>query len=713
MPSTFFGLSIASSGIYTYQARLNVTGHNVSNARTDGYTRQSAVQKTKDPISLGTSYGMIGAGSEVTEIINSRDSYYDYKYRKSNTNYGYYDTLTYYMESIQDHLYSADATSAGLSNSMSNFFNTLVSMNGDAANTTKRTEAMGYADTFAKYANETMRNLKEMQHELNTEISTTVNKINAYAEEISSLNKQINSLEVYGGKANDLRDQRARLIDELSTLANVDVVEQAPPDGINGVTQYIVTVGGGVLVDTYSVNKLQVVPMQTYANLNDATGLYDIRWSNGQSFGIRNKNLGGTLHGLLEIRDGNNAENFKADLVVSSVTTGGKTIKMSADTSSVESASSLAKLNIPSTKGVITVGGVELEYESFEVTIDSNGEYSYEFTLKEAVTASDKARIDKFAADAGGNLKAQIGDSVEFRGIPYYMSQLNELVRTFSATLNQQQNRGYDLYDNRGVDMFMAADVTTNEQLDMTEFLKNTSDGYYYLNGNKVFANNATNTGYNDYIAEKGYTGANGYTVDTNSPSGQPINIAGLNYDVKTVTKGGKVVEVIYQANQAEIFKFSSITTKGQSTSYYSLTAETFGANKEMVKDGKLIAAALKDIDGSNTGTAETGIDENANLEILAALKSDTTMFKQGDPVAFLQVMTATAGVDGDKVASSADNAKDITEAVDLRRLSVSGVDEDEEGQMMIELQNLLNTQYRVVSIMNQVLNKLINEMGA
>ncbi len=711
MPSTFFGLSIASSGIYTYQARLNVTGHNVSNARTDGYTRQTAVQKTKNPISLGTSYGMIGAGSEVTEIVNSRDSYYDYKYRKSNTNYGYYDTLTYYMESIQDHLYSADATSAGLSNSIGNFFNTLVSMNGDAANTTKRTEAMGYADTFAKYANEMVRNLKEMQHELNTEISTTVNKINAYAEEIASLNKQINSLEVYGGKANDLRDQRARLIDELSTLANVDVVEQAPPDGVNGLTQYIVTVGGGVLVDTYSVNKLQVVPMQTYANQNDATGLYDIRWSNGQSFGIRNKNLGGTLQGLLEIRDGNNAENFKADLDVSSVTAGGRTIKMSAGASSVEAASNLAKLNIPSTKGVITVGGVELEYESFEVKIDSNGEYSYEFTLKEAVTASDKARIDKFAADAGGDLKAQIGDSVEFRGIPYYISQLNELVRTFSATLNQQQNRGYDLYDNKGVDMFMATDITSNEQLDMTEFLKNTSDGYYYLNGNKVFAQGtATNTDYTDYLAKKGYNNAADYTITDNGAQ----TIAGLSYNMMTVTdKDGKVVENIYRANQAEIFKFSSITTAGQSTSYYSLTAETFGANKEMVKDGKLIAAALKDIDGSNTGTSETGIDENGNLEILAALKSDTTMFKQGDPIAFLQVMTATAGVDGDKVASSADNAKDITEAVDLRRLSVSGVDEDEEGQMMIELQNLLNAQYRVVSIMNQVLNKLINEMGA
>ena len=59
-----------------------------------------------------------------------------------------------------------------------------------------------------------------------------------------------------------------------------------------------------------------------------------------------------------------------------------------------------------------------------------------------------------------------------------------------------------------------------------------------------------------------------------------------------------------------------------------------------------------------------------------------------------------------------ADNANAITVAVDIRRLATSGVDEDEEGQAFIELQNLLNIQYRVVSIMNQVLSKLINEMG-
>ena len=83
------------------------------------------------------------------------------------------------------------------------------------------------------------------------------------------------------------------------------------------------------------------------------------------------------------------------------------------------------------------------------------------------------------------------------------MSQLNEFIRTFSATFNQQQNAGYDL---NGVqnkkDLFVANDIVSDGvQHDMIEFRKNTTDGYYYLNGSKVFAQNGATTAGSGYIA--------------------------------------------------------------------------------------------------------------------------------------------------------------------------------------------------------------------
>lgn len=85
MPSTFFGLNIARSGMTTYNAVLNTTGHNIANVDTKGYSKQVVRQSATEAISFGTSYGMVGSGVEATSIESRRDAYYDEKYRLSNT----------------------------------------------------------------------------------------------------------------------------------------------------------------------------------------------------------------------------------------------------------------------------------------------------------------------------------------------------------------------------------------------------------------------------------------------------------------------------------------------------------------------------------------------------------------------------------------------------------------------------------------------------
>ena len=87
-------------------------------------------------------------------------------------------------------------------------------------------------------------------------------------------------------------------------------------------------------------------------------------------------------------------------------------------------------------------------------------------------------------------------------------------------------------------------------------------------------------------------------------------------------------------------------------------------------------------------------------------------MFKQGMPSNFLAIMTAAVGVDGAKINDCTTNSKNIVDGVENRRLSKFGVDEDEEGKNMIEYQNLLKYQYRVISVMNEVLDRLINSTG-
>jgi flagellar hook-associated protein 1 FlgK len=239
-----------------------------------------------------------------------------------------------------------------------------------------------------------------------------------------------------------------------------------------------------------------------------------------------------------------------------------------------------------------------------------------------------------------------VGDAVDYRGIPYYMSQLTEFVRTFSANFNQVQNSGYDLYDNQGCDLFVASTLASGQEFDMTELLYNKTDGCYYLNG----------------VAQTD-------AVDS---------------------------DIVYT--------FSSQATAGQPTSYYSMTALNVVVSSAVQEDGKLLAFSKE---------ANAGVAAYDNLDAMSALREDDTMFKQGIPTNFLAVMVATVGVDGAKVSDCTTNSENILSAVDNRRLSKSGVDEDEEAQNMIEFQNLLNYQYRVISVMNEVLDRLITSTGA
>lgn len=717
MASTFFGLNIAVSGMNTYNAVLNTTAHNISNTKTAGYSKQVVNQQAKKALSLKTSFGMQGTGVEVTEIVNTRDSYYDYKYRKSTTTLGYYDTAKYYMSSIEDYLYVKDEKSGGLSTSLDSFFKSLINMTTDSTDTTKRAETAGYADALGEYARKMSTNLQTLQNDINTEISSTVKQINAYAEQLAALTKQINSLEVYGNQANDLRDQRARILDELSQLADVEVTEKNPETG-SGLHQYIVALGGNILVDTYNYKTISVEASKTKDNQCDNQGLYGLKWSDGQSFNIRNTVLGGKLQALFELRDGNNGENFTAKLTdngkgscIGTDKNNNSTITLSAEFVTGANNCDLAKLSIPEANACLTIAGKDYKYDSFEVTVGIDGKYTYTFTLSKPLEEADKKNI-KTAFD--NSESASIGDSVDFRGIPYYMSQLNEFIRTFSANVNQLQNAGYDMDNNKGVDLFVGLDSQTDKQMNMIELIRSTKDGYYYLNGSKVFSGKVTGGTTDAPKAAAGsdlesYLTNNEYTIKGKSETAVSANgISGKKYTL--LDKNGEEAETIFVPDDSKnVFTFSSSTKESTDgniySSYYNVTAARFQANKDVVKDGRLIAAAKYSQD-------KTGISESGNLDKLVALQNDQNIFKQGTPTAFLQIMTATVGVDSNKIVAATTNSENIQKAIENRRLSVMGVDEDEEGQNLIITQNLLNVQYRVISVMNEVLDKLINQTG-
>ncbi len=693
MPSTFFGLNIAVSGMSTYNAGLTTTGHNISNVKTKGYSRQTVEQSAKEAVSLRTSYGMLGAGVDATAILSSRDDYYDAKYRISNTTVGKYSTESFYLSSIEDCIYPKEDSEGSITNSLDSFFSSLKYLTTSSMDQTIRAQVAGYADTLSYYVRDAAVKLQNMQVDVNTEIETTVKQINAYAAQIASLNKQINTLEVYGDRANDLRDQRAVILDKLSELADINVTEKAPADG-NGTNQFIVTLGGGILVDTTQYNTINAEGSTNKVSQNDVVNLYRLEWSYGQEFDMYNTTLGGKLQGLIEMRDGNNAENFKATLTglqKNDTAKGGKsTLTITSDQYSSANASNLSKLDLPASDGVLTIGNVDYEYESFSATVAADGTYTYTFVLKEELSDDGVTRLQNIMQDPNPEKRpASAGDSIAFRGIPYYMTQLNEFVRTFSANFNMLQNKGYDLDGKLGKDLFVAANVTSNQQFQMTEFLYNAEDTFYYYNGCKVFDSNK----------QQAYR-ADGYQFETVAGEANYYNLK---------DKNGNIVEKVFiPDDDNNIFSFHSSelgnTDENAVCSYYNMSILNFHANDDIVKNGRMLACSAENTEGL------TGWEESKNLTKMLALQTDNSMFKQGDPGSFLNVLcTAVLGVDSARVTAATENAQNILDAVDHRRTSISGVDEDEEGQNLVIYQNLLHYQYRVLSVMNEALDKLIN----
>ena len=658
MASTFFGLNIARSGMSAYSAWLNTTGHNISNVKTPGYSRQTVNQAATGAISYGTKYGMVGSGTEAVSITSQRDIYYDAKYRISNSTYGKYSTRTYYMQSIESYLYAKDSETGAMTNSLTNFFKSLSNLTTNVSNTTNRTEALGFADTLTYYMKEAANNLQQLQKDVNIQIASTADQINSYAEQLVSLNRQINTLEVYGGTANDLRDQRAYLLDQLSELIDIEVTEKEPVGG-KGYNQFIVTIGSAVLVDTYEYNTIRYEALETTTKQSDIDNMYDLRWSNGQDFGIHEKGLGGKMQALFDVRDGNNGEVFEGtvsdatpavkDPVTGDVTTPATLVVEGTN----DIANSLFKLDIPQGNGVITVGNSQYEYTSFEAVIDqTTGVYKYTFTLKTDLGTDHGNLVTK-------NVK--IGDAVDFRGVPYYESQLNEFIRKFSYEFNQAQLKGYDLYGNQGKEMFLAVDKVSGKELnfDTANLVENRNGVLSIKNSTTTPPSTA-----NYKFSSVGTYDASGVLVPPNA-----------GYEM---------------------------------TSYYNVTAFNTSIDTKILKDSRLLACSDQPQPHDPAGNVEASNANNLINNILT-LENDTTMFKQGQPASFLQVLTSTVGVDSKKDSTAAENAEYVKNAVDNRRLSTAGVDEDEEGQNLIICQNLLNYQYKVLSVMNEVLDKLIN----
>lgn len=309
MPSTFFGLDIGKEGIFAANAGLTTTGHNISNENTKGYSRQVVTQQARSALKVHTKYGMLGTGVEVTSVERVRDIYYDSKYRSNNAKQGEHAAKYTYDVQLEDNF--NEMVIDGFEKIYNDMFNSLQDLKGQPESITVRTEFLNFAQSLGEYMNDIQTKLMALQSEANMEMTNNVSKINLYSEQIASITKQINTVELAGGVANDLRDKRDYMLDELSNIVPVTVSETKYP---SGKSDFLVRIGDFTMVNTFSSHKLEIVSRKSGNNDYDITGLYDIYYyydheeETGTKFDVQAMDLAGSLRGVLDIRDGNNKD---------------------------------------------------------------------------------------------------------------------------------------------------------------------------------------------------------------------------------------------------------------------------------------------------------------------------------------------------------------------------------------------------------------------
>lgn len=485
MPSQFFGLTIASSGLRAANASLNTTANNIANAQTVGYSRQQATQQANDALRTFTTYGCAGAGVDTIAIERVRDHFYDVKYWDNNCKYGEYEVKAYYCKLLEDYFKDEGKLTSGFTTIFNKMSNALQGVIDNASSDSSKAEFISAAKTLTDYFNNMYGNLQEMQKDINLEIQQNVDEINSIAQKIATLNKQINTIELSGTKANDLRDQREKLVDELSEIVDVTVTEYEVGDDNNpnrktGVTRYIVQIAAGqLLVDGSDYNTLtyKARSKEEKVNQSDADGLYDIMWANGNEFSLSNAAMQGKLKGLAQFRDGNNGSNFEGDVIGVPVEGGVTKVVVRVTEDYLKD---MKTCTLSDTGGQINIANTIFSYSSWEY--DAAAE-TYTFTMRDdpVTGVPDTSYVGKGASTSDKN---------DYQGIPYYMNQMNTWIRGFAEKVNEIFTSGADSYGNFGC-IFFTGDIATGGQYTEADLDASKDNGYYELTAGNFAINDA------------------------------------------------------------------------------------------------------------------------------------------------------------------------------------------------------------------------------
>jgi len=597
--STFFGIEIGKSGIVTSQLGLDVTGHNIANVDTKGYTRQRIVSTAYDPFTnigraLPVMQARVGGGVRVLIHDQIRSAYLDRRYRTENTANSYWQKRTESLTYVESYFDNVKAETS-INYSVANFFEAIKVLSEDSVEGAPRKLLQTSGQDLVQQLNSIYEGLIDLQKIQNQAVDVTVGEINRITAEIVELNKVIYGFEITGSIALDLRDKRNLLLDELSSLIDIEYREVRD---IYGGTIMIVETDGRELVNH----------------------------DNRLTFGVRL--VDNTITGEDKVFIPCWLDKY-GEMYVAKYDNGNPIYEVDDDDQLI----------------------LDIEGNPIPV-IDS----SYDFIPK------------------GGELKAYIdmrdNSGVELSGIPRYIDMLNDLARALVQEINSVHVLGWTdppgATSKTNVEFFGAKDDT----------------GAYLQIGYWVVA--AT-----DVPVDTTYVNEFGQYLDGPAPGGAVIDLFATDASGEPIYK--------YVTDTSLITAKNICLSQAVKASEFSIACSTV----KIVKQG-------------GPEELQRGNNENTNMLYKLFEKSNIRVgtVDIGSFDGFITGLRFDIGNSLSFSKKSADNFNVLTIAAENQRLSIAGVSLDEEMTEMIKYQHAYSGSSRVITAMDEMLDKLINGTG-
>jgi len=644
-------LSIGKSGLFAAQTALTTTGHNITNANVEGYSRQGVVQATSTTMETGA--GFVGTGTKIAEIKRYSDEFLNQQVRTATASTSSLDA--YYAQVSQIDNLLADTTS-GLSPAIQNFFASVQDVTGNGASIPSRQALLSASESLAGSFQQIDARLDEIGDGVNSQIETNVNLINTYAKQIAEINAKIGS---YGSieqrQPNDLLDQRDQLVMELNKHVKATVM----PGSNNSLN---VSIGNGQPL---------VVGQQSFALATMKTPTDLTRLTVGYATGDKvtqlpeNALAGGELGGLLEFRTGT------LDRVQNAI-------------------------------GRLAIGMAFTVNAQHKLGVDSSGQQGKDFFVQApayVAAAVDNASTSTGKVGAVVTDPTQLTDSdykVESDGSNFFVTRLSDNNRTKIDPYNAAgTTRTID-----GVEFSFSGAAAAGDNYLVRPTVNGASGFQLALSDvGQIAAGSPIAT--NAPIANKGTGLISAGSVSASYYSAPPTLPVSLSFDSSA---GGQLKGFPAGATVSMTFNGTTTTHTGGSAPFQSGASYSFsGVNLTM--SGAPQNGDAFSVNANTAGTADT-----RNIQALGALQTKN-IFNGGSATyqsAFAQTVSAV-GNKTREVQVNASAGEALLKQVQGAASDVSGVNLDEEATNLLKYQQAYQAAGKVMQIANTIFDTLLS----